>query len=701
MSGKELAASRKSRFDLFPVSVHVFFERGEQTLMIRRRGTGFCDGMHSVPAGHLMQAETVLHAAAREAKEEVGLEVSASALKVVGVMHRRSTEARIDFFVRAERWAGEPSNMEPDKCDEVAWFPKSQLPSDTIPYVRRALLNADQAPWFEEFDMTAHQDVSRYAAFISHSGTVEIAEQIAFKLARAGLSPWQLSKRLKIFFDRKQIRTGDDLKLISDAVQSSRYFVLLASRAAARSRWVSKELSFWLEGKPASDILLVVLDGNIEWDQERNDFDWNVTDCVPPILNRKYQEVCWEDLRQLSTAATAKRKKELLEEAVVSISAKIKGVGKDEIRRELERIRTRVRMIAGVVLTCLIALSAIAAYYWYTKETPADKAYNEGRLTLERRTNWNDIMLAMKSFERAVELNPKHVPALLAEADAHTLLIGYGGSTNPESDLEQAQESLNRAKQFGGEKTSEYYRIKGRLLLYKDRDVLGAREALARAVEIEPDNIDARFALAGTFTFMGQHEAAVAECKKALSIIRQNGYGEGDNRYILAKGQLAWTYYYAHAYELAIAESLSIVNKDTNPQANRFLAHSYIQTGDYREAVKRYLKAGGDELNREPNLYPSYTCARMRAGELSPSDAKKEIGAIRARVTYVSPYRLAQGFACIGETQEALKELQRARDDHDLFVVWSAVDPLLSSLRGNPEFQSYLNSIGLERANMQ
>jgi 8-oxo-dGTP diphosphatase len=143
-----------SRFDLFPVSVHIVFRRGELVLMVRRRGTGFCDGMYSVPAGHVMQRESILRAAAREAREEVGLEVYPSALFVTGTMYRRSTEARVDFFVEATRWAGEPRNMEPDKCDEVAWFPNSRLPKRTIPYVRRALINGARTPWFEEYLLT-------------------------------------------------------------------------------------------------------------------------------------------------------------------------------------------------------------------------------------------------------------------------------------------------------------------------------------------------------------------------------------------------------------------------------------------------------------------------------------------------------------------------------------------------------------------
>lgn len=139
------------RFDLFPVSVHLIFRRENFVLMLRRHKTGFCDGMYSVPAGHVMSTETILQAAVRESQEEVGLEISPKDCTVTGVMFRRSTEARIDFFIDVAEWIGEPRNLEPDKCIDVAWFPKFKLPSNTIPYVRQALIKNNQLLWFEEY----------------------------------------------------------------------------------------------------------------------------------------------------------------------------------------------------------------------------------------------------------------------------------------------------------------------------------------------------------------------------------------------------------------------------------------------------------------------------------------------------------------------------------------------------------------------
>jgi len=74
-----------------------------------------------VPAGHLDGGETVTQAAIREAREEIGIELSPEDVAVAGTMHRKS---------RTER---APSNCEPDKCDDLLWAPLGTLPANTCP----------------------------------------------------------------------------------------------------------------------------------------------------------------------------------------------------------------------------------------------------------------------------------------------------------------------------------------------------------------------------------------------------------------------------------------------------------------------------------------------------------------------------------------------------------------------------------------
>ncbi len=135
----------------FPVTVHLLFFRQDEILLLRRFNTGYRDGEYSVPAGHLDGGETVMTAAAREAQEEVGVKIEADDIVFSSVMHRVEDDERVDFFVHAIKWLGEPFNAEPDKCDDLHWADIDKLPANTVPYVRRALHNHLNRIQFDEF----------------------------------------------------------------------------------------------------------------------------------------------------------------------------------------------------------------------------------------------------------------------------------------------------------------------------------------------------------------------------------------------------------------------------------------------------------------------------------------------------------------------------------------------------------------------
>lgn len=135
----------------FPVAVHLFFLQDQQILFLRRFNTGYEDGNYSVVAGHVDAGETVTQAAIREAKEEVGVVLEPNDLQIAHVMHRKSEDERIDFFIVVRHWVGEITNAEPQKCDDLAWYDLDSLPPNTIPYVSYAIRNVQAGVAYSEF----------------------------------------------------------------------------------------------------------------------------------------------------------------------------------------------------------------------------------------------------------------------------------------------------------------------------------------------------------------------------------------------------------------------------------------------------------------------------------------------------------------------------------------------------------------------
>ena len=133
-------------------AAHLVLHEGDSLLMIRRFNTGWEDGNYSLVAGHIEPGEPARDAMAREAKEEAGIAIAPDDLQFVHIMHRYKTDglARLDLFFQCTKWQGEVHNAEPHKCDDMTWRHPDNLPTNTIPYIHKALTRIRNGHHFSE-----------------------------------------------------------------------------------------------------------------------------------------------------------------------------------------------------------------------------------------------------------------------------------------------------------------------------------------------------------------------------------------------------------------------------------------------------------------------------------------------------------------------------------------------------------------------
>ncbi|MGW1196515.1 NUDIX domain-containing protein [Streptomyces sp. NPDC002536] len=79
--------------------------------------------------------------ALREVDEEIGVTIARRDLEFCHAIHHRNPrgEGRMGMVFTTQRWAGEPSIREPEKCSQLVWADPARPPADCVPYTAAVL----------------------------------------------------------------------------------------------------------------------------------------------------------------------------------------------------------------------------------------------------------------------------------------------------------------------------------------------------------------------------------------------------------------------------------------------------------------------------------------------------------------------------------------------------------------------------------
>ena len=236
----------------------------------------------------------------------------------------------------------------------------------------------------------------RYDAFISYNHRADQSLAPALQDALQHLAkPWYRRRAMEVFRDETNLSASPELfDAIQQALDQSRYYVLMASPGSAASDWAGKEIRYWLATKTAASqrMVLVLTDGELRWDKDHECYDPDRSTALNPALRHAFaSDPLFVDLRDAHKAAFERASPDGTSDSntqlrnfrrayrhpVAKIAARIRGVDPSELEGEDLRQHRRTLRVAWGAAACLVALTVAAAYGFISARRNAGAARAE------------------------------------------------------------------------------------------------------------------------------------------------------------------------------------------------------------------------------------------------------------------------------------------------------------------------------------
>lgn len=203
-----------------------------------------------------------------------------------------------------------------------------------------------------------------YKAFISysHSDVGQVADIIQKGIENIGKPFYKPTRNYEVFRDDTNLSANPELwKSIEDALQASENLILLASPQASTSKWIHKEVEWWINNKSIKNIIIVLIKGSIKWSDKDNFFDIKITNCLPTVLIDAFKtEPLWIDFSIYQFDSKNALKEISFRSQIVKIISGITGKSPRDIdSNELKRQKNiKLSFIVGIsILSFLIFIS--------------------------------------------------------------------------------------------------------------------------------------------------------------------------------------------------------------------------------------------------------------------------------------------------------------------------------------------------------
>jgi len=321
----------------------------------------------------------------------------------------------------------------------------------------------------------------------------------------------------------------------------------------------------------------------------------------------------------------------------------------------------------------------------YTDNPEAFRAYVRGRAILDAK-NPENFEKAIDEFQKAVALDPTFALAYAGLADASTRR-GFTTSGASAEEFYNTSKALAQKALSLDPETPEAYAALGTVKRIYDWDWAGTEGDFRRAIELNPNYARAHLGYALLLSCLGRGDEALDEIKRAMEIdpLSQD-IKSGYLTILEGRGE------YAEA--LAQAQENVKFNKEYR-RGMRGVATFLFHLGEYPQVIDISEKELPAKNSQEFVWLSLLVTSHHRSGQTGKRDERlKQLEEV-AQTDTKALYALAENYAELGRTDEALAALEKCIEVREERMMWLKVEPRLARLKGNARFDEILRRMNL------
>ena len=317
----------------------------------------------------------------------------------------------------------------------------------------------------------------------------------------------------------------------------------------------------------------------------------------------------------------------------------------------------------------------------YTQNSEAFHSYWRGRFFLEKRTP----LKAVPEFQQAIDLDPNYALAYAGLADAH-IAQATTTSGSDEELFEKARVSINKALALDPN-LSDSQQSLAQLKYYYYWDWDGAEQAFKRAIELDPNSVNAHQFYARLLATMGRCQEALVEVEKARELDPRSADLAIPLFAILEKQGR-----YDEALK-ALETSLQM-DKDASV-AQRAVGKIHLLKGDYAKVIELAHERFSDSRDIDLFWASMLATAYYKTGQPDKAremqDYLKKLAAKDSKALYF----LVMNYSELGRTDEAIAALQKCLELREDRMVWTKDEPRFAGIKNDQRFQAILRKMNL------